>query len=149
MFAKTPRALWKGMFLALGIVAVLAVFLVLSIPPRAAGQSETPDRPTGLSVATTDGSLEVSVNWHDVSGATSHVVQWREHGSGNELNTGITAEDSNATITVDDAGEWVVRVQACDANGCGGERPNGSPLPPPNRSRRRASRCYPTGRPPT
>ena len=73
MFAMTPRALWKGMFLALAIAAVLAALLALSIPPQAAGQSETPDRPTGLSVSVEDGSLEVSIDWHDVSGATSYV----------------------------------------------------------------------------
>ena len=119
MFAMTPRTLWKGMFLALAIVAVLAVFLALSIPPQATGQSGTPARPTGVSVSVEDGSLEVSIDWNDVSGATSYVVRWREHGAGNDLNTGITVDDSNATITVEDAGEWVVRVQACNGNGCG------------------------------
>ena len=121
MSAIPARKLWQGAFLALAIGAILAVFLVLTIPPEVAGQSGTPAKPTGLRVTTTDGSLEVSVDWNDVSGATSNTgCSWREHGRReSSLNTGITVTDSSATITVADSGEWIVRVEACTEDGCG------------------------------
>ncbi len=40
-------------------------------------------------------------------------------GPGNKLNDGLEAQSSNASITVSDYGEWVVRVEACNAAGCG------------------------------
>ena len=113
------RKLWQGAFLALALGAILAVFLILMIPAQVAGQSGTPAKPTGLRVSTTDGSLEASVDWNDVSGATSYRVRWRERSAGSSLNTGITVTDSNAVITVADSGEWIVRVEACTEDGCG------------------------------
>ncbi|MDE2787335.1 MAG: hypothetical protein OXL37_11825 [Chloroflexota bacterium] len=113
------RRLWQGAFLALALGAILAVFLILMLPAQVAGQSEAPAKPTGLRVSTTDGSLEVSVDWNDVSGATSYLVRWRERSEGSSLNTGITVTDSSATITVAESGEWIVRVEACTEDGCG------------------------------
>ena len=78
-----------------------------------------PDEPAGLSVSATPGSLEVSVDWDDVAGASYYWVRWRESGSGNELNEGVAVLPSEAVITVADYGEWVVRAQACNDSGCG------------------------------
>ena len=119
MSTITARKLWQGAFLALALGAILAVFLILTIPPQVAGQSGTPAKPTGLRVTTQDGSLEVSVDWNDVSGATSYRVRWRERSAGSSLNEGITVTDSSAVITVAESGEWVVRVEACTEDGCG------------------------------
>ena len=46
-------------------------------------------------------------------------VRWRVSGSGSELNEGVAVLPSAAVITVADYGEWVARVQACNAAGCG------------------------------
>ena len=78
-----------------------------------------PDEPAGLSVSATPGSLEVSVDWDDVSGASYYWVRWRESGSGNELNEGVVVLPSEAVIAVSDYGEWVIRAQACTDSGCG------------------------------
>ena len=78
-----------------------------------------PVRPTGLSVSTQPGSLDVSLDWRDTAGATSYLVRWREGGAGNRLNEGSEVQSSDADITVSDYGKWVVRVEACNDAGCG------------------------------
>ena len=78
-----------------------------------------PARPTGLAVSIETGSLDLSVDWEDTESATSYLVRWREAGSGNELNQGVTVESSSTTITLAESGRWVVRVEACNDDGCG------------------------------
>ena len=97
-----------------------------------------PAKPTGLSAATSPGSLDVSVDWDDVDGATHYSVRWRLSGPGNPLNEGVEAQSSETTITVSDYGRWVVRVEACSDAGCGlgsskgfGVEPAPEPTPEP------------------
>ena len=78
-----------------------------------------PEKPAGLSVETEPDSLDVSVDWDDVDGATDYLVRWRVAGPGNQLNDGVRPTSSNTDITVADYGEWVVRVEACNSAGCG------------------------------
>ena len=78
-----------------------------------------PASPEGLRASTETGSLDVSVDWSDVPGATHYLVRWRVAGPGNKLNTGGEVQASNAKITLADFGEWVVRVEACNNAGCG------------------------------
>lgn len=102
------------------LVAVLAAVAV-AVPSVAVADSaaEPPARPTGLQVSTEAGSLEVSVGWDDTDGATSYLVRWRLAGDGHELSEGVEVEASEATVTVEGSGEWVVRVEACNEAGCG------------------------------
>ena len=81
--------------------------------------SSTPAKPTGLEVVTEPGSLDVSVGWDDVGGATRYLVRWRLAGPGNKLNEGVEVQTSEADITVADFGDWLVRVEACSGAGCG------------------------------
>ena len=80
---------------------------------------EPPAKPTGLQVTATDGSLDVSASWDDVSGATSYAVRWRRPGADSALSDGVVTQASNVAITVAGYGSWVVRVEACNAAGCG------------------------------
>ena len=97
-----------------------------------------PARPTGLKAEVTPGSLDMAVDWNDVAGASHYLVRWRVAGPGNKLNTGVEVQTSDVTITVDDYGEWVVRVEACNIVGCGShlasrfevESGTGTGLPP-------------------
>ena len=102
---------------------VFALLLVLSQTrggqARADGETGVPAKPDGLSVSTTPGSLDVVVDWDDTSGATHYKVRWRVAGFGNALNEGVEAQSSDASITVADYGQWVVRVEACNDAGCG------------------------------
>ena len=59
------------------------------------------------------------VDWDDVLDAANYKVYWRLAGPGNRLNEGVNAQSSDAVITVEDYGEWVVRVEACNDAGCG------------------------------
>ena len=79
--------------------------------------SEVPAKPTGLSVATEQGSLDVSADWDDVEGADDYLVRWRPKDG--PLNDGTRVATSSAAITLDDYGDWVIRVQACNDSGCG------------------------------
>lgn len=89
------------------------------MPADANDGAQPPARPIGLQVSTAQGSLDVSVDWNDVDGAASYLVYWRLTGPGHKLNEGVEVGTSEATITVDDHGEWVVRVEACNGAGCG------------------------------
>ena len=46
-------------------------------------------------------------------------MRWRVSGSGNALNEGVAVLPSAAVINLSSYGEWVARVQACNAAGCG------------------------------
>ena len=106
------------------LVATLVATL-LAAAPAAGAQAESepavevPARPAGLEIATEPGSLDVDVDWDDVDGAAAYLVRWRMAGPGNPLNEGVEVESSEATIVVGGFGEWVVRVEACNAAGCG------------------------------
>ena len=104
-----------ALFLALGAILALAG----GSPAGAEGGTETPAKPTGLSVDTAPDSLNVSLDWDDVSGAVHYWVRWRLAAPGNDLNEGVEVSSSDTDITVVDYGEWVVRVQACNDAGCG------------------------------
>ena len=75
-------------------------------------------KPAGLTVATNQDSLDVSLHWGDIDSATYYWVRWRVAGPGNKLNEGVETTSSNANITVSGYGEWIARVQACDDEGC-------------------------------
>ena len=106
-----------GLFFVL--IATLPVTLAGGSPASADGGAEPPARPTGLQADTEPGSLDVSLDWDDVGGATHYWVRWRVAGPGNTLNEGVEVEVSEAIITVADYGEWVARVQACNDADCG------------------------------
>ncbi len=117
-----PR--WILLSLAVLLLVLAAVFLTGALsadwsPFSAQSEdgSQVPAKPTGLGVATEQGSLDVSADWDDVEGADDYLVRWRLKGG--RLNVGTRVNSSSAAITVDDYGEWVVRVQACNDAGCG------------------------------
>ena len=87
--------------------------------PTPEPEPSVPARPTGLEVATTAGSLTVSLDWEDADGATEYWVSWRVAGPGNVLNDGVMVASSTTEITLGDYGDWVVRVEACNSAGCG------------------------------
>ena len=103
-------------------ILILALALVVTWPttPPVEAQSESLPKPEGVNVQTTDGSLDVSVTWNAVFGAESYRVRLREAGDDKTFNTVATPTVAAADITVDDFGDWVVRVEACGTDGgCG------------------------------
>ena len=101
------------------MVAFFALSLFGSGLVMAQTAEQPPAKPTGLKAETKAGSLDVDVSWDEVAGADSYKVRWRLGGPGNPLNDGVSAASASKTITVDDYGDWVVRVQACAGQVCG------------------------------
>ena len=131
-----------GFFLTLAAVVAIAFLAGGGVQTLTA--DSPPVKPTGLLVASEPGSLDVSVDWDDVDDADSHLVRWRVAGPDHQLNDGVEVQASDASITVSDFGEWVVRVEACNDAGCGpgaakrftveaAPEPTPEP-PPPNRA---------------
>ncbi len=105
---------------ALFLILFTALAVTWSDSPVGAEEgSKVPPKPSGLQFSTDSGSLDVSLDWDDVDGAASYLVRWRRAGPGHTLNEGINVTTSEATFTVEDHGEWVVRLEACDDVGCG------------------------------
>lgn len=57
-----------------------------------------------MQVETSTSSLNASVDWDDVAGASHFLVRWRMAGLGNTLNAGVEVQSSDASITVDNYG---------------------------------------------
>ncbi|MDE2988926.1 MAG: SwmB domain-containing protein [Chloroflexota bacterium] len=112
--SRRTAALWL-------VLAALALLCGSALPAGAESEAETapPAKPTGLTVSSQPGSLEVGLDWDDVEGAGSYLLRWRLGAKGEKLNDGVSVESSDAAITVADYGTWVVRVQACNDHGCG------------------------------
>ena len=109
-----------GILAALALVALaVSTTLITYSPVHAFQGAQPPAKPTGLTLVSEPGSLDVSVDWSDVEGADEYRVRWRLQGPGNPLNEGIATTSSAAVITVTDYGNWVVRVEACNDVGCG------------------------------
>ena len=113
----------RGLSAAFVLVAIIAAALAVAwaTAPTAGAQEETtvPAKPTGLSITTAQGSLDVSLDWDDVDGATRYLVRWRSVDNGEKLNKGVEVQSSEAIITLAGYGVWVARTQACNAAGCG------------------------------
>ena len=117
-----PRGRLSGRPAALLVLTLAAaLFAALSAASPALSQDgpSPPAAPGELEVSTEGASLDVEVDWDDVDTATSYRVRWRPAGTGEKLNEGEEVEVSEAEISVEDFGTWVVRVQACNDAGCG------------------------------
>ena len=117
----TQRKLWNGLALAMVLAVVLAAVWASSAPVTAHAQSESLPEPANVTVDTTDGSLTVTVSWDNVPGADSYRVRVRASGSGNQFGEATTVQPaqgnrSEVNVTVEDYGNWIVRVEACDTN---------------------------------
>ena len=127
-----------GLFFALllALVATLPLTWAGGSPADADDEKEPPPSPAELRLTTTPGSLDVSVDWDNVHGASYYWVRWRAASRGTTLNDGVEMGPSMAAFTVADYGEWVVRVQACNDAGCGpplAEKFMVNPAPAPTR----------------
>ena len=80
-----------------------------------------PGPPSNLAVSAEPGQLELLARWDEVEGATSYRLRWRQVGGEFQTANATTVSDTTATITVSGYGEWEVRVQGCNDDGCGPE----------------------------
>ena len=87
--------------------------------PEPAAEPVAPAKPTEFQADATAGSLDVAVGWEEVAGASRYLVGLRMVGPIDTLNEEVEVLSSDASISVADDGEWVVRVEACNSVGCG------------------------------
>ena len=76
--------------------------------------------PQNFAVITEPGRLDIVATWDAVEGATSYKLRWRQVGG--EFETANAASVSGAAIgivTVSAYGQWEVRAQGCNDDGCG------------------------------
>ena len=85
---------------------------------QAATLVASPDELSNFTVITEPGSLNILATWDEVEGATSYKLRWRESDGEFETDNAATVTDTAQFITVSDYGQWEVRVQGCNDNGC-------------------------------
>ena len=79
----------------------------------------TPSRPANLAVSSTPGVLNLSATWEAAAGVTSYKLRWRRLDGGFLSGNQVVAATTSAGFSVSDYGWWVVRVEGCNASGCG------------------------------
>ena len=80
---------------------------------------EPPGVPQNFAVSVTLGSLDVRARWDVVEGATSYLLRWRQSGGEFKPANEISVTETGATITLSGSGQWEVRLQGCNGDGCG------------------------------
>ena len=96
---------------------------------------EPPDEVGNFALRATPGSLDVAASWDAVAGATSYNLAWRQADGEFETANASTVTATDATITLEDYGQWVVRLQGCNDAGCGPSITQQVEVePPPNRA---------------
>ena len=77
-----------------------------------------PEPPQNFAVSVRRGQLALSATWDAAEGATSYKLRWRKAGEEFTAANSATVSDTSAAITVSGYGQWEVRLQACNDNGC-------------------------------
>lgn len=77
-----------------------------------------PPRPQNLTL-TPSGDLRLTATWDALPGVSSYKLRWRRFNSGFAAANQLIVTSPGAGFTVPESGKWVVRVEACDAAGCG------------------------------
>ena len=94
-----------------------------------------PGEPGNFAVSATQGSLDLSATWDTLDGATSYKLAWRQADGNFEAGNAANVTATSATITVEDYGQWVVRLEGCNDAGCGPSITQQVEVePPPNRA---------------
>jgi hypothetical protein len=75
-----------------------------------------PAKPTGLTLTQVSPGHNISVAWDAVEDSDNYKIRWRAADA--SLGDPIYATTTQATIQLDEYGDWVVRVEACNDAGC-------------------------------
>ena len=81
--------------------------------------SIVPGRPKNLSVSAAPGALQVTAAWDAAPGASSYKLRWRRFDTDFLPANQVIVTATHTSFTVSESGRWVVRVEGCDAAGCG------------------------------
>ena len=89
---------------------------------------QPPGEPQNFAVSAESGSLDISATWYLAEGVTFYNLAWRQADgdfvAGNAAtvsNTGVPdgITGLGMTFTVSEPGQWEVRLEACNEDGCG------------------------------
>ena len=80
-----------------------------------------PGQPQNFAVRVQRGQLDLSATWDAAEGATSYRLRWRQAGGEFAAANTVTVSGTEANFTVSAYGQWEVRLQACNGNGCAPE----------------------------
>lgn len=100
----------------IGLPLVAAVVACAPAAPAVAKPELAAPAPPALSVE--PGTTRLTAKWGAVANATSYQVRWRPQGESFAADRLETVTDPAAIFAVAEQGLWVVRVQACNADGC-------------------------------
>ena len=79
----------------------------------------SPLTPYDLSVKRGLAPLHFNATWQGPVDATSYKLRWRKAGTGFLPEDETTVTDTNASFTVSEAGQWMLRLEGCNDDGCG------------------------------
>lgn len=99
-----------------GLLFAAAAVACAPVSPSTA--SPTLAAPAAPALSVEPGTTKLTAKWGAVADATSYRVRWRPQGEGFAADSLETVTDPAATFTVAGQGLWVVRVQACNDDGC-------------------------------
>ena len=82
---------------------------------------DPPGEPQNFALDAEPGRKALLATWDPATDANSYKLRWRETGGEFEADNAVTVSDAIWAITVSDYGRWEMRLQACNAAGCGPE----------------------------
>ena len=103
----------------LALVIPLVLACLFFIGRVSADDAAPPDLPASLAVVVNQDTMEYTATWSEVDRADSYLVRWRERGSDFQADDEVSVEDTSATVRMPQPGEWILRLEACNAAGCG------------------------------
>ncbi len=110
------------------VLSALAVIVHTPVPdtiasgnawPQASDVTEPPPTPENLTLEVIPATTVINASWDKVVDATSYVVQWRHRKAEFETEHITTVTQNATTFDVAEQGQWIIRVDACNDNGCG------------------------------
>ena len=82
---------------------------------------DPPGEPQNFALDAEPGRKALLATWDPATDANSYKLRWRETGGEFEADNAVTVSGAIWAITVSDYGRWEMRLQACNAAGCGPE----------------------------
>ena len=97
---------------------ILIGVLTVSVGTAAISSALANEQNGDLELSVTPGTLDVTASWDEVPSAVSYEVRWRLRGEEFSENNLMTVTHASAAFTVPVQGLWIIRVEACNDDGC-------------------------------
>ena len=102
------------------LASVVMILMIFGVVGAVATNTPQPlPTPTNLELDTDRASTTLTARWDAVDGAAFYRVRWRARGAAFASDNLLDVSASEVALNVADQGLWVIRVEACRADGCG------------------------------